>query len=166
MNQVFFNDTEYNQLIEKLAINIHNSNFQPSMVLAIARGGTRVGDILSRIYQVPLVIITASSYTGTTRGNLEVYNARIISTLSGNVLIADDLVDSGTTLLNISDLVSKNPSVNSVHTATIWYKKDSVYTPDSWVDKVNPGCWIVQPFEKYDRESFLETLLKLGPGKQ
>ena len=41
---------EYHNLIEKLAIKIHQSGWQFDTILCLARGGLRPGDILSRIF--------------------------------------------------------------------------------------------------------------------
>jgi len=43
---------EYSEGIEKLAIMISDSGFMPSHIISIARGGLRVGDILSRLFRV------------------------------------------------------------------------------------------------------------------
>jgi len=39
----------YNEAIDRLAVQINDSGFKPSFIICIARGGLRVGDILSRI---------------------------------------------------------------------------------------------------------------------
>ena len=53
---------EYHNLIEKLAIRIHQSGWQFDTILCLARGGMRPGDILSRIFDKPLAIMSTSSY--------------------------------------------------------------------------------------------------------
>jgi hypothetical protein len=62
---------EYHNLIEKLAIRIHQSGWQFDTILCLARGGMRPGDILSRIFDKPLAIMSTSSYraeAGTQQG--------------------------------------------------------------------------------------------------
>ena len=54
--------TDYHRLIERLALQIHASGWGFDSILCLARGGLRVGDILSRIYEMPLAILAASSY--------------------------------------------------------------------------------------------------------
>ena len=64
---------EYNTLVERLALQVHESGWRFNQVICIARGGLRVGDVLSRIYELPLAILSTHSYTsdgGTTRGEL------------------------------------------------------------------------------------------------
>ena len=93
---------EYHNLIEKLAIRIHQSGWQFDTILCLARGGMRPGDILSRIFDKPLAIMSTSSYradAGTVQGHLDI--ARYITTpqgeIAGKVLLVDDLADSGHT---------------------------------------------------------------------
>ena len=54
---------EYNKSIDKLAIKISDSNFNPSFIICIARGGLRVGDILSRIFNVKCGYLGVESYS-------------------------------------------------------------------------------------------------------
>ncbi len=66
---------EYHNLIEKLAIRIHQSHWQFDTILCLARGGMRPGDILSRIFDKPLAIMSTSSYraeAGTQQGTLDI----------------------------------------------------------------------------------------------
>ena len=48
---------EYHRLIELLALQVHASGWKFDQILCLARGGLRVGDQLSRIYDVPLAIL-------------------------------------------------------------------------------------------------------------
>ena len=65
----------YNALVERLALIVHDSGFAFDQVICIARGGLRVGDVLSRIFSQPLAILSTHSYTaegGTVRDLLDV----------------------------------------------------------------------------------------------
>jgi hypoxanthine phosphoribosyltransferase len=64
---------QYNTLVERLALAVHESGFRFNQIICIARGGMRVGDVLSRIYEQPLAILSTHSYSsegGTLRGEL------------------------------------------------------------------------------------------------
>ena len=64
---------EYHNLIEKLAIKVHQSGWEFDTILCLARGGMRPGDMLSRIFDKPLAIMSTSSYraeAGTMQGHL------------------------------------------------------------------------------------------------
>lgn len=45
---------QYNRLVEGLALKVYESGWKFDMVLCLARGGVRPGDVFSRIFDVPL----------------------------------------------------------------------------------------------------------------
>jgi hypothetical protein len=146
----------YNTLCERLALKVHDSGWLPDQVLCLARGGLRVGDVVSRLLQRPLAVLSASSYrenAGTTQGRLVIgrtYTAPF-EELSGKVLLVDDLVDSGVTLREVMrELPRICPSVREWKSAVIWTKACSVITPDYTIDFLPDNPWIHQPFEVYD----------------
>ncbi len=40
---------EYNKTVEKLAIQIHDSEYEPTLLVGIMRGGAPMIDVLSRV---------------------------------------------------------------------------------------------------------------------
>jgi uncharacterized protein len=149
---------EYHQAIELLAAKINQSGADFDRILCLARGGLRVGDILSRIFNRPLAILAASSYDNDThaRGRLTIAGQITMTgdRLGDRVLLVDDLVDSGITLQQtVIWLRERYPEIREVRTAVIWYKAASVYQPDFYVNYLADNPWIHQPFEKYDRYS-------------
>lgn len=162
----------YNQAIERLALLVHESGWRFDQVLCLARGGLRPGDVFSRIFDVPLAILSTSSYreaNGMQQGKLDIA-AHITTTngaLQGRVLLIDDLVDSGVTLSRVRDHLSTYfPGVTDVKTAVIWYKACSVFRPDFYLDYLSANPWIHQPFEEYDgiRAHQLAAWMKKGEG--
>ena len=147
---------EYHNLIEKLAIKIFQSDWPFDTILCLARGGMRPGDILSRIFNKPLAIMSTSSYradTGTLQGELDI--ARFITTpkgeIAGKVLLVDDLADSGQTLKAVIHQLKTNyKPITELRSAVIWTKGLSTFTPDYSVEFLPTNPWIHQPFEGYD----------------
>lgn len=145
----------YHREIEALALLVHESGWKFDQVLCLARGGLRPGDVLSRLFEVPLTILSTSSYraqAGTVQGEI-VIGAQISSTagpLKGRVLLVDDLADSGVTLKAVLAQLSGLPDVTQVKTAVIWCKACSVFRPDYCVRYLQDSPWIHQPFEEYD----------------
>ena len=147
---------EYHNLIEKLDIKVHQSGWEFDTILCLARGGMRPGDVLSRIFDKPLAIMSTSSYraeAGTVQGQLDI--ARYITTpkgeIAGRVLLVDDLADSGHTLKAVIDLLKNNYApITELRSAVIWTKEVSVFTPDYSVEFLPTNPWIHQPFEGYD----------------
>ena len=157
---------EYHNLIEKLAIKVHQSGWEFDTILCLARGGMRPGDILSRIFEKPLAIMSTSSYraqAGTVQGHLDI--AKYITTpqgeIAGRVLLVDDLADSGHTLQSvIAMLRQRYPAISDLRSAVIWTKALSTFQADYSVDFLATNPWIHQPFEQYDRLRPAELLAK------
>jgi len=147
---------EYNNLVEKLAIKVHQSGWGFDTILCLARGGMRPGDVLSRIFDKPLAIMSTSSYraeAGTVQGHLDI--AHYITTpqgeIAGKVLLVDDLADSGHTLHAVVELLkNKYKAITELRSAVLWTKGLSTFTPDYSVEFLPTNPWIHQPFESYD----------------
>ena len=157
MADLYVSWTEYHQQIEKLAVLIYRSGWQFNQIICLARGGLRVGDLLSRIYQQPLAILATSSYGGVqgqSRHALTVGCDLTMATASlGNrVLLVDDLVDSGITLeQTLVWLESRyGTEIEEIRTAVLWHKDCSRIQPDYSVDYLAKNPWIHQPFEEYE----------------
>lgn len=159
--------SQYHRDIEELALQVHRSGWQFDHILCLARGGLRPGDVLSRLFNVPLAILSTSSYreeAGSKQGELAIakHVTMPTGTLAGKVLLVDDLVDSGVTL----DKVQKHlreafPEVTEVRSAVIWYKSRSCMRPDYYLQHLEGNPWIIQPFEEYERMG-VEGLLERG----
>lgn len=150
---------EYHNLIEKLALKVFQSAWQFDTILCLARGGMRPGDILSRVFNKPLAIMSTSSYradAGTVQGHLDI--ARFITTpkgeIAGRVLLVDDLADTGHTLKAVFEMLKSNYApITELRSAVIWTKGVSTFVPDYSVEFLPTNPWIHQPFENYDSMS-------------
>ena len=50
---------QYHRLIEHLALQLHLAQLGFDQIVALSRGGLRVGDLLSRLFDKPLVVMAA-----------------------------------------------------------------------------------------------------------
>lgn len=146
---------EYHRLIERLALKVANSGWEFDQILCLARGGMRPGDVLSRIFDKPLAIMSTSSYraeAGTIQGRLDMakYITLPKGELAGRVLLVDDLADSGVTLRAVVERLRGMPAIAELRTAVIWVKGASSYVPEYFVETLPTSPWIHQPFEEYD----------------
>lgn len=161
---------EYNNLIEQLALQVYKSGWNFDKIICLARGGVRVGDVISRIFDVPLGILATSSYreaAGTEQGKLDIAKFITITrgTLDGNVLLVDDMVDTGNTFNRVyKHLLDQFPNITEMRSAVIWWKGHSHVNPDYYVQKLPASPWIHQPFEDYDglRPHQLEAWVRKG----
>ena len=173
-NKLIVTFEEYNKIVEKLAILIHQ-NYKPTVLVGIMRGAAPIIDILSRILKLPIAYIVIQSYSGkgTEDKQGELMFAREISSLANNedfkrVLLIDDLSDTGLTLnKSIEWLKNYGPTkdyIKEVKTACLWKKKSSTFEPDFCPIKLNSDPWIVQPTEHYEEISIKKIIEKNKKG--
>lgn len=166
MSDLYVTWSEYHRKIEQLAAQIYQSQWTFNQIVCLARGGLRPGDILSRIYDVPLAILSVSSYTGPggrVRGKIAFAQDLTMTSekLGDRVLLVDDLADSGISLQEsvawLRDRYGEN--IQDLRTAVLWCKGESVLIPDYYVDYLPDNPWIHQPFEEYERMNVEELLV-------
>ncbi|NES05003.1 MAG: phosphoribosyltransferase [Okeania sp. SIO2F4] len=170
MSDLYISWPEYHQTIEYLAAKIYQSQWEFNQIVCLARGGVRVGDILSRIFRKPLAILATSSYggiKGQERGNIKIGKNLTMTTdtLGSHVLLVDDLVDSGISIQRSIVWLQDNytQEIQELKTAVLWYKSCSIFEPDYYVDYLTDNPWIHQPFEIYERMNLDDlTFAKMG----
>ena len=117
--------------------------------------------MFSRLFDVPLAILSVESYHGSS-GDIKNQQgqftfsrdlAKTTPNLGSHVLLIDDLADSGTTLiksLKWLELYYGFYLEDKIRTAVLWHKSTSTYKPDYCVDYLKDSPWIHMPFEKYE----------------
>ena len=159
---------DYNSIVEKLAIKIHD-NYKPDLLIGIMRGGAPIIDVLSRVFKLKCAYLAVESYSGKgiedQQGKL-IFSREMSSTvqnLGGNLLLCDDLSDTGVTLNRSIEWLKKYPplkgKIKSIKTAVLWKKAKSTFKPDFCAVTLKTNPWIVQPFERYE-EIRIEELKK------
>lgn len=147
---------EYQEKMLTVALKIFKDGFVPDHIICIGRGGSLFGDALSRVFGKKLSVVMCSSYVGDgemKQGGLNIAE-HISSTqkLAGKVLLVDDLVDSGDTLIALKrEIKLKHPDVTDIKTAVIYKKTGSKFDPDYHGDIIDKEVWIYQPNENLDR---------------
>jgi hypoxanthine phosphoribosyltransferase len=147
----------YNLTLQ-LSERIVNSGFIPDVIVGIARGGWIPARILSDVlYANTLQNIRIEYYSDVGAKGKE---PRITQPLTGsmenkNMLLVDEVADSGDTLLHAIEHVTKL-GVASVRSAVLHYKPASTLKPDYFM--VETSSWTVYPWET--RESII-ALVKI-----
>ena len=160
---------EYNQTVEKLAIQIEESNYNPTILIGIMRGAAPMIDVLSRIFKLKCAYLAVESYSGKgiedEQGNI-VFSREmscIAPNMGGRILLCDDLSDTGITFNKSIDWLKKyepiKNKIEDIKTATLWKKKKSTFKPDYCAINLPDNPWIVQPFEIYE-EIRIEDIIK------
>ena len=159
-DKLIVNWEQYHQTVEKLAIQIEESNYKPSILIGIMRGAAPMIDVLSRIFKLKCAYLAVESYSGEgiedEQGNI-VFSREMSSiapNMGGRILLCDDLSDTGITFNKSIDWLKKygpiKDKIEDIKTATLWKKKKSTFDPDYCAVKLPDNPWIVQPFEIYE----------------
>lgn len=118
-----------------------------SSIIGLGRGGLIPAVIIANTLGIQKVYnIGAFSYTNIIRqDHLLVYQyvPKDIAIGNDNVLIVDDLVDSGKTFKELAE----NFTLCKFKTATLYVKPKTAYYPDYYVSEVSNDDWIVFPWE-------------------
>ena len=168
MQDLYVTWDDYHRKIEQLAVMVYESDWEFNQIVCLAKGGLRVGDVFARLYDLPLAILSASSYGGAggrERGKLIFSRDMSMTTLNlgDRVLLVDDLADSGLTLKRGIEWLQTHYGfyIDEIRTAVLWYKACSIHKPDYYVDYLPDSPWIHQPFEPYDNSTVAELAVRL-----
>jgi len=151
---------DYNQTVEKLAIQIYDSEYKPTLLVGIMRGGAPMIDLLSRVFKLKCAYLAVESYSGKgiedEQGDIVFSRemSSIAKNMGGRILLCDDLSDTGITLNKSIDWLKKyepiKDKIEDIKTAILWKKKSSTFEPDFCAMRLKDDPWIVQPFEHYE----------------
>lgn len=119
-------------------------------LIGVSRGGLALTRIMSDLLDIQNVMITRCEYY-TDLGRVKTH-PEITQKLQGNitgknVLLLDDVADSGESLLEIKKyILSKKPK--SLTIATLYVKPWTKFYPDFYVARTD--AWIIFPWELYE----------------
>ena len=131
---------EYNETVEKLAIQIDESGYKPTLLVGIMRGAAPMIDVLSRVFKLKCAYLAVESYSGKgvedEQGNI-IFSREMSSiapNMGGRILLCDDLSDTGITFNKSIDWLRKykpiKDTIEDIKTATLWKKKKSTFETD------------------------------------
>jgi hypoxanthine phosphoribosyltransferase len=147
-------DEIYLMLLE-LAAAIRGSGFDSELIVGVSRGGWAPARVLSDLLQnTRTASIKVEFYTGLgTTNKRPVVTQPLSENASGkNVLIVDDVADSGESLkVAIHHLREKG--AKEIKTATIYYKPHSTFKPDFFAASTSE--WIIFPWERLEAAKLL-----------
>ncbi len=144
----------------RLGLQVIESGFRPTMIIAIWRGGTPVGMAVQEILayagiDADHIAIRTSSYVGVDRsGAVAVHGLNyIIDKIchDDRVLIVDDVFDTGNTIAAVIRELTARARANTpedIRIAVPWYKptrNETELEPDYFVRETD--AWLVFPHE-------------------
>jgi xanthine phosphoribosyltransferase len=133
MEKLYICWEDVENLITSIVNEIKQENSIPEYIVGLPRGGLIPATIMSHMLDVPLLSLKDIDKR---KNNL-------------NILIVDDIADSGKTL---------NPFTTKYRTATLHYKPQSIHLPTYYAHEVNNDIWVNFPWEKKDSKSIQDYL--------
>ncbi|WP_300364816.1 phosphoribosyltransferase family protein [Hydrogenimonas sp.] len=112
-------------------------------IVAIARGGMTMAHLLGEYWGIRNVfVINSIGYNDTRKlEKVKIFNVPDLTTCR-NVLIVDDIADSGETLKAVTETLTSRYPGKTFKTATLFYKPDkSIVEPDYWLKSIEDE-WI------------------------
>jgi len=144
----------------RLGVEILESGFEPTLIIAIWRGGTPVGMAVQEVFaycgvESDHIAIRTSSYVGVDeRGAVAIHGLNyIIKKISheDRVLIVDDVFDTGNTIKAVVEEIKQRARGNApdeIRTAVPWFKpsrNETDMVPDFYLRET--AEWLVFPHE-------------------
>jgi hypothetical protein len=144
----------------RLGVEILESGFEPTLIVAIWRGGTPVGMAVQEILsycgvEADHIAIRTSSYTGVDqRGAVAVHGLNYIIKkirYEDRLLIVDDVFDTGNTIAAVIEEINRRARGNTpadIRVAVPWYKptrNETEIVPDYYLKET--AEWLVFPHE-------------------
>ena len=145
-------------LTREVSDDVKAADFEPDVVVALARGGWFAGRCLCDFLGMDdLTSLKIEHYVGTAEatGEPEVRYPMPEGSVEGkNVLVVDDIADTGQSLAHAYDYVQqRNPE--TVRTATLQLLDTSEFEPDYVGERLEEWAWIVYPW------NFVEDMIDL-----
>ncbi len=133
---------EVQNLCRKLAVRIHTERPDLSRILAITRGGLFPAGILARELNIKLIeTVGIESYNGMDQQNDVVILKEFNQRFAENVLVVDDLADTGRTLKELKKTLVKPVVV------TLFTKPQGSVDVDYYGEEVPQDTWVRFPWD-------------------
>jgi len=151
----YIDDAELRGLVNTLIHQMQAVDFKPMAVMGITRGGLTPAVMLSQYYECPMFTLDYSLRDRNNAQELGEVEADLMRRANalGNVLVVDDINDSGATLTAIRGFVAETLNEPPQwRWAVLLEKCTSPFDSDFWGEYVlDDACadWVVFPWEEW-----------------
>ena len=147
-NRKYYDYTQIQGFCETLASRLKGSNFDS--VVGVSRGGLIPATIIAEcmnVRELRTVGVRSYALNGIGKRSTSVLFQSCSPYLSGDVLLIDDIADTGETFNFLLDHFSKNKNINNITTCSLFVRRSSSYVPDYYHTDIVGNDWIVFPWE-------------------
>jgi xanthine phosphoribosyltransferase len=131
----------YSEFVDDLKELAKKIDFDFDAIVAIARGGMTIAHMLGEYFDTREVFtINSIGYEDTKKlDKVKIFNIPELKNCR-KILIADDIIDSGKTIVEVIKKIKKKYPNMQIKVASLFYKKEAKYKPDFFVKFAD--CWI------------------------
>lgn len=145
----------------RLAQTIKKADFDPEVIVTVAKGGLTIAHIIACHLDLPVTSFTVSTYEGMQKRNEPVLTLGAAPEIANKrVLLLDDIADTGATLTFGIDYV-RQFSPAAIHTAALFLKPTSSIQPEYFAKEVTE--WVIFPFEITETLDVYRKLQETSP---
>jgi uncharacterized protein len=145
---------EVDELVGRVAQAIFKSDFVPTQVVAVGRGGMVPARLLADLLEVHKVdVLPVSRYEGQNGGEVRL-NFKDRERVLPRALLVDDVADKGETLVAIDNHFVRNlhyQGPNRLRYAVLHLKRSSVFLPDFFGREAD-SSWLAYPWERRETQ--------------
>ncbi len=153
--ELLISKNEISEIVDHIAYKINSSKIKDPLIIAVLNGSFIFAADIMRKINIPnaeISFVKLSSYEGTkSTGKVQELIGLREDISSRNILLLEDIIDTGITLEKIIDSL-KHKKVNNIKIATLLYKPDA-YKKDIKIDYIGkeiPNHFVVGYGLDYD----------------
>jgi hypoxanthine phosphoribosyltransferase len=154
---------EVYSLCRQLVRQLRTANCRIDVIVAIGRGGYVPGRLLSDMLGIHnLTYFKMEHYQGAYKQHEAFVKYPLNADMNGrNVLLLDDVCDSGDTFAVGVEHIQQCGTVNEMRTAALHHKTVSKFIPDFYVEEVSEWRWLIYPWAVNEDLSSLIAKMRL-----
>ena len=144
----YFEKEDFIDSLNKIVEQIENSNWSPNVIISINRGGCVPGIYLSHRLNLKHKVIDIQFRDSNKSPDFKLVKQKIKR--FDNILLVDDINDSGKTLKTIYDL--SNVYSKKIYNATLIYNQESIIKTDFYgrmIKRSEDKNWYIFPWEEW-----------------
>ncbi len=144
----YFEKEDFIDSLNKIVEQIENSNWSPNVIISINRGGCVPGIYLSHRLNLKHKVIDIQLRDSNRSPDFKLVKQKIKR--FDNILLVDDINDSGKTLKTIYNL--SNAYSKKIYNATLIYNQESIIKTDFYgrmIKRSEDKNWYIFPWEEW-----------------
>jgi hypoxanthine phosphoribosyltransferase len=154
MNKRYLTFDEIKTMTGNLCRQVSDSNFHPDIIVGITRGGLLPAVMMSHFFKVPMTALQWNSRDHTELGNESCCWLPEDAVAGKNILIVDDIIDSGQTIAEIREDWQKSVREQiqwgqNVKVAALQKRFSCSISIDYFVERIADEAWQVYPWEEW-----------------